>query len=259
MSEITGAPAGPAPGEYWVRQNDIPPKMGFGAKLLNIFVEPSSVFKNIYYHNDWLTPFVVGGASMIVATLMQMGLMNEARRQFNEVMGIPGNAAVEGATTISQYVGAFFTPLNLLFIWLVGAAITFVLGTFLLENVDFKKLYSIVAWSWMPVIFTQLINGVYKMGQTPAISSYEDYIDSMFPWTLSLSQIISGDGVLFKVLGTIDVFAVWSFYLFVLGLIFGLHNQPGRAWTVALIYAAIGLAMTSGIFALMYVFKPPQG
>ena len=250
-----GAPAGgngsPAGG--------IPPKMGFGAKLINIFVEPSAVFKNIYYYNDWLTPLIIIGVVTIVSSLLMAGYSADAQSQFRELMGAPKQPAVETATRITQYVTAFLSPAGILVRWLISAAIIFVLGTFLLDNIDFKKLYSIVAWCSMPTLFTTLINGIYRMNQTPLVSSYDDYMDAMTPWSLSPSLFIHDAGMWGMLLSGFDVFTLWSWYLLALGLAYGLRNRIGKAWTVVIVTILIGLAIGAGILYLSTSVLRPKG
>ncbi len=236
------------------RTSDVPKKLGFFEKILNIYIEPSSVFKNLYYHNDWVTPLVFGGVLTIIAGILNMNYSAEAQNAFRELMGTP---LPEAAGAISQYVQLAFAPIGLLFAWLIAAAIVFVLGTFLLEHVDFIKLYSVVAFAWMPAVFTNLVNAIYKMGQTPVISSYDDYMDAMMPWTISLGRVLNGDGIFFSLASVIDVFTIWSYWLLFLGLIYAFRNKPKNAAVVTIIYVIFSLAFAAGMLALTAQFRPP--
>lgn len=255
-SPPSGASDSGQPGNPWdTRLNDVPKKMPMGEKLLNIFIEPSSVFKNIYYHNDWLTPFIFGAVLSIGAAFLNMQYSAEAQNAFRELMKAP--SMPEAASAISQYIQILFAPAGLLFGWLVSAAILFMLGNFMLDRVDFVKLFSIAAFASLPTLFTNLISGIYKMGQTPVISSYEDYIDAMMPWTLSLGRIIQGDGLFFKMITVIDIFAIWSYWLVVVGLTFGLRNKPKNSLIVTIVYLVITLSFAVGMLALSDKLRPP--
>ena len=236
------------------RFEDVPKKMGMGEKILNIFIEPSSVFKNLYYHNDWLTPFLVGAVLSIGAALLAAPYMAEAQKGLYSLMNVPSQAEKVGE--ITMYVSSLLTPLNLLFWWLIAAAIIFVLGTFMLDRVDFVKLYSIVAFASMPTFFTALLNAIYKLGQIPAVSSYDDYMDAVMPWTLSLARIFPGEGTLYSVMSVVDVFALWSYWLLVLGVTYGLRNKQFNAAAVVVIYVVIMLTIAAGLFALGNLARP---
>src|SRR3990172_2365179 len=80
---------------------EIPPKMSMGSKILNIFIEPSSVFKNVYYYNDWLTPLIITSVGAMAGALLAMQYNGDARSQFNELMKVPGGVATETVGTIT--------------------------------------------------------------------------------------------------------------------------------------------------------------
>lgn len=237
------------------RTSDVPKKMGFFEKILNIYIEPSSVFKNLYYHNDWLTPFIFGAILSIGAAFLNMSYSSEAQASLRELMNAP--SMPQAASTATQYVQTIFAPVGLLFGWLITAAILFLLGNFMLERVDFTKLFSIAAFASMPTLFTNLISGIYKMGQTPAISSYDDYIDAMMPWTLSLGRIVQGEGLFFKMISVIDVFAFWSYWLVAVGLTYGLRNKFKNSIVVTIVYMVITLSFAAGMLALGDKLRPP--
>jgi len=237
--------------------NEVPPKMGFFAKLINIFVEPSSVFKNIYYHNDWLTPLVFGTVITVISGVLAMGYSQDARAQFNELMGVGAQSSAGNIAAIGQYAAIVLSPFSLMFGWLIGAAIIFVLGTFMLENVDFKKLYSIVAFAWLPTAFTGLISAIYSLSQTPIVASYDDFIDAMIPWTISLGRILPLEGIAGRLISVYDIFAVWSWWLLILGITYGLRNRKSQSITVTVVYIIIGLLIAIGAFALQAKFRPP--
>lgn len=264
MSEQTGSPAGPAPGAYGMNQNDFPPKMGMGARLLNIFVEPSSVFKNIYYHSDWLTPLLFMGVLAMVSAFLVSEYNAEAQRQWGEVVNqavgrtvqAGGGAGAGIAREFTKYVGIVLAPVGIMFGWLFGAVLVFVLGSFMLDKVDFKKLYSILATASMPAAFTGLINAVYKMNQTPVVESYKDYLDSMTPWTLSVSRFFPIEGNIGIMAASFDLFAIWSLWLMVVGLVYGLRNKVSASIWVVILYAVISAAIQIGLMSLGYMFLP---
>src|SRR3989339_1239607 len=102
---------------------EIPPKMSMGSKILNIFIEPSSVFKNVYYYNDWLTPLVFMGILTIVAGALAMQYNGDARQQFNELMNVPTTGTAETIGTVTSYVTIALAPLGLMFGWLVASGV----------------------------------------------------------------------------------------------------------------------------------------
>lgn len=238
-------------------KEDIPPKMSFGDKLMNIFIEPSSVFKNLYYYNDWLTPLVFCGVLSIVAGILLMPWSSSAREQFNELMNVPNTGAAATVGNITQYATLLLAPVGLMFGWLVAAVILFILGTFLLENVDFKKMYSIAAFVSIPVAFTQLISAISRMGKTPVVSSYEDFIDASMPWTISLGRVITLDGLWGKVITAYDIFTVWSYWLVFLALTYGLRNRKQQSGVLTVVYILLSLGIAIGMFAMQDKFRPP--
>ncbi len=259
---VTGKPINDA----WQEENnasesahveEIPAKMSFGDKLMNIFIEPSSVFKNLYYYNDWLTPLIFSGSISIVAGLLVMPWSASSTEQLNELMNVPTTEAATTVGNITQYVGPLLAPIGLMFGWLIAAAILFVLGTFLLENVDFKKLYSIAAFVTIPVAFTTLISAVSRMGKTPVISSYDDFIDTQMPWTISLGRLISMDGIAGRMIDVYDIFAVWSYWLLFIGISYGLRNKKQQSAVFTVVYIVLSLGFAIGMFAIQDKFRPP--
>ncbi|MEP0815362.1 MAG: YIP1 family protein [bacterium] len=222
-----------------------PPPMSSADKLKYIWTWPAEVFKDVYHYPDWLTPFVFASLTNIISAAASFRFDSKAKADFaiflwrGKELGHQIEMPVDVTSAAHPGLRFFLAPLAIIAIWLVVAGVIAFAG-FLLDSVEFNRLFSVVAFSSLPLAFRPLIDSIAKNFSDPSVASMNDWIRVSTPWTLSPARFIP-PGTLYKVLSSFDLFALWSVYLLYVGLVFGLGNDPRKASRVAFLYAIVAV------------------
>lgn len=236
---------------------EMPRSMGGVEKFITVFTEPSSLFKLMKVKSEFLVPFVVSSIVMILIGLAllphRFQLTDLALELVGQTAGAGGSAARIGQAVarISSILGVVLAPVGLLFGWLIGAFVVWLLGLITGKVLSFGKLYHVIAYASLPTLFTQIGDAAYRLTSAiPTIDSIDALKIYQQPFNLSLGRILDPSSPFHTVANTYDIFQIWTLWLLFLGLVHTLTLSRARAGTIVLIFIVLSALIIFGLSRL---------
>lgn len=222
---------------------DIPavePKPSFFDRLIGVIMAPGETFASIARRPDWVGPFL----AIFILTLVS-GILIGTRADFNSIARetMANNPRMENASadqidSASKMTGAimkvssFVSPVFVVVVLLVVASILMVSFRLFAGDITWAQAWSITVWAWMPrvikgivamiVMFTKSDIGMLDL-QNPVMSNLGFLADpktNLLAWTA---------------LSSIDLFAIWSVVLLIIG--FSIASKLSRAKSATIVLA----------------------
>ncbi|MBN1312693.1 MAG: YIP1 family protein [Anaerolineae bacterium] len=163
-------------------------------------------------------------------------LSEEEQAQIEQMQRIMSSQAVLGAL-----IGCF-SVFGLAIGYLVRAGFTFLLGLALGGRASFKQVWRMSVWTTLPEVLRAIVSAVVTfVTGNPSVSG--------------LSYILKGVEVstypyLATLLGSIDIYAIWSLVLLGIGLFATSQLSRGKSAVVALAYWLLTVAFSLGLTAI---------
>jgi hypothetical protein len=177
----------------------------------------------------------IWGALAIVTVLFVIGMYLTSLGIPMEIEGISEEqlAQISMFSTITMIVTGVITPI---FGVLISTVIYLIIAKIARSEVSFKQLFSMNTYIMIISALSMIINGigVVLLGGTAG---------TMYT---SLGSLIGAEGAMGGLLTSIEVFAIWGLILNAIGLHKVANFSKGLAWTIAIVFFAIGV-----IFAMI--------
>ncbi|KAA3617083.1 MAG: YIP1 family protein [Calditrichaeota bacterium] len=186
--------------------------------LINIFTTPAKAFESLNEKPTWLVPllivivFAVGSQYILVDISLEYQLKTtEARPDMTDEQFEIVKEQMSGGM---KYIGIIVTPILAPIIWIILALVLWLFSKITIsEGIDFKKSFSIVAWSSLVTLISLILITflIYSKGTPHGVA-------------LDLSALVEtppiGEpkSVLYFFLSKIDPFILWQMFLWALGL-----------------------------------------
>lgn len=246
---------------------DAPPPMPFFKKLLNIFFEPSAVFRNLRAHPSWFGALLTATLlSFIYTTAFTQRLTPERIVNFTtdkvaeRFTSIPpeqiakmkeqGIADAKSPTKIAGNAVTTFLGLFIFMCIIAGLCMLFVL--LFGGRLGFWPALSLVVWAALPPLLIEKVLSLVLL----YIKDPDDIHPILGQQTLvtdNLGALVkpANSPVLFAVLTAFGVLAFYRLWLTATGLRHTSERlSSGSAWTIALIFWGIGLLLAVASSAL---------
>ncbi|KUP07572.1 hypothetical protein Q75_04895 [Bacillus coahuilensis p1.1.43] len=127
------------------------------------------------------------------------------------------------------FAGVLVAPIGIL----ITTAVTLLFVKLFASDATFKQLFSMSIFigflGFTGAAFNSLIS--YFLGTNPEV------------YITSLNSLVEAEGVVGAILGSIEVFSIWTTILTAMGLQIIAELTKGKAWTIALIFYAFAVAM----------------
>lgn len=192
-------------------------ELGAFGRIIGIFTSPTQTFQSIDRKPTWLIPFII---TVIIAIVLQFAVTDIALNDRIAQMEAKGmtEEQIEAIKSYSdspmKYIGLVFAPVGILIVWLVFAGLMILGGNVILGgNSDFKKVFSVVAWSYL---ITNL-GGIIKTILTIAKGTSQGVMTSL-AIVLPLPGWEEKPSLLYQFFSKLDVFTIWEIWLWILGL-----------------------------------------
>jgi hypothetical protein len=248
----SGAPAG-----------DEQARMSEGARVANIFLSPGETFEDINRKPTWIVPILV----TIVFTLgfgyfMHSKILTEdviermARERIEQAIEQRG-AAPPPPEALEQQINLFkkinrlwhVTALVGLFIVvLITTSVYFLILLLLQAEAKFKRVFSVVSWSWMPQAVAAGILGVVTL-----FIRDPETIDPTNPLATNLAALLPSKETapsLLALAGSADVFSLWFLILLSIGFSkISRRVSVGKAATAVFVVWGLYVLAKAGIAA----------
>jgi Yip1 domain len=196
--------------------------------LLGMFTSPGEQFERIKQNPKiWLPLFIVSILYAIGMALMALSM--DASTLIEQ--GIPEDQVdlVLGVTKVTIAITGILTPIIAV---LISSAIHLIITKIASSPVTFKQLFSMNTYIAVIGAAGLILNtGIrYAIGGNSEI------------YVTSLAGLLNQDKV--GVLGSIEVFAIWTMFITAIGLYKTAQLSKGLAWTIAIVFFLIGIGFT---------------
>ena len=195
------------------------PKPSGFQRILGVLISPDETFASIARQPDFLAPLLVililsGIGGFIFAQRVDF---TAPAREAMEEKGNMSEAQMESALKITAVVSkiiAYGSPVVSVIILLIIAGVMLMAFRMMGGEGTFKQAFSVTLYAWMPLIIFNLVmvviiamkTGVTALDLPTLVMSNPAFLVTMKEQPL-----------LFALLGTIDIFAIWSLVLFIFG------------------------------------------
>ncbi|MBN1550809.1 YIP1 family protein [bacterium] len=191
--------------------------LGVFERIFGIFTSPKETFQDINNKPNWLVPFLVLIAVVIVVQfmLLDIGLADQLARL--EAREMP-EAQMEIARTQMQgplkYIQFAVIPIMTLLTWCIVSGIhLFFTNVVFGGETTFKKMFAVISWSSLIGIISTVLRMIMVMSK-----------GTSYGVTTSLAILMPTPGlgetpsILFRLLAHLDIFAIWGLVLFAIGI-----------------------------------------
>jgi hypothetical protein len=214
---------------------------------VDVLFSPASLFRR-RAHDRVLPPtLTLAGASIVVALL----LIPVSSRAFRS--GSAGNPQaaefMEQYGTIFALVGAVFSPIFILLLVLWGAVLVWAMSRLMSIEISFRQSFLIGVYAGFVLLLAQLAGGLLAMLSGP------DF-DIMTDGSVGVVRFIETEGMspaVVALLRMLDVFAIWQFVLWTIGVaVIGRVSYgraalaAGLAWIVSAVPGVVIATLTAG-------------
>lgn len=208
--------------------------------LFGMFTSPGVQFERIRQNPKIWVPLI------IISILYAVGMALMAASMDVQTLidqGIPEDQAeiALGFTKVTLAVTGIFTPIIGV---LVSSAIQLLIAKFGSSSVSFKQLFSMNTF----IMIIGAVGVILNMAIRYAIGGNPDI------YITSLAGLLNHDKP--GVLGSIEVFSIWSTILTAIGLHKTAQLSKGLAWTIAILFFLVGIGIALAGSAMQGVPKP---
>jgi hypothetical protein len=236
--------------------DDEPARMSEGARAANIFLSPGETFEDINRKPTWIVPILV----TIVFTLgfgylMHSKILTEdviermTRERIEQALERRGAAplppeALEQQISLVKKINQFWhvsALIGLFIVVLITASVYFLILLLLQAEAKFKKVFSVVSWSWMPQAVAASIVGVVTL-----LMRDPETIDPTNPLATNLAAMLPAKDTapsLLTLASSADVFSLWFLILLSIGF-----SKISRRVSVG--KAAVAVFVVWGLYVL---------
>ena len=189
------------------------PRLGFGGKLWNLFVDPRRTFASIIPNHEWIIIWLIVSAISLVAYMPIKGIVKQSQieRVEEQLKSNPQVTEQQRAEIIEKMQSQFDNPVYLLFVpgvqifmLVVVAGILLFLGNIILGgNCGYLKMLNAYAWTMMIVIPGSIVTVPMVMAK------------GSMDVSLGLGILTSAETGPFlkKLLSSFELFALWQVWL----------------------------------------------
>jgi len=227
------------------------PKMSGINKIINIFTDPGSVFRDLRRYPTWLLPFSLVMLMSIVFTISTEDLILKYQKEaiYNSTL-IPEEQKdqiiekYENKTPKRRHIESVIAGVvNVSVLFVVAAGIFWIVGNFVLGGAaSFKQLFCMYSWAGMITVLELII----KLPLSLAKGSLNVYTSLAVLMDPEQSKTI-----LFQILNAFDIFTIWKIVLWGMGfgVIYNFSKGKSYAAVISLyILYLIGAIVFAQIF-----------
>ncbi len=188
---------------------------GFGASLIDIFIDPVKVFRRIKAGLPWWQPFSVVAIVIAVISYFQIPI-NKQILLLNE-KGVSAEQLQTQGEMMDKFslIGVIAAPLVVLLIYVILAALCNVAANLVSGKSSFKKMLSLLGFTaFVGLIEQGLKMLILHMRGIENITSHDD----LYAVSFSLTRFVESDGILRAVLESFSIFQIWFLILFIIGV-----------------------------------------
>ncbi len=217
-------------------------------RLVRVLFSPGAVFGEIKDKPTFWMPWFLVSIMFAVVQFLQAPFQTRVREI---MMQQSGRELPAGATgPVAQILGAVFTPVVVLIIVAIAAAILYGLTAAFGGEATYKKMLTVTIFMWPLEVIRQLLTyAVLSMRGVESINSAADMwvslgADLLLPTDAGVGTFVRA------VLAGIGPIQIWGAAIVAVGIATLTGLEKGKAWTVAIISWLIGVVVGGGLAAV---------
>ena len=193
------------------------------ARIVGIITSPTETFREIASKPSFVAPLIVIIGFFIIFALVytsktdmaeMMRIQLEKSGRLDQIPLDQQEAVLSKAAKIGSYSmvigGAIAIPL----VFVVVAAVLHLVGTLANAETNFKRVFSVTTYSFIPGIFHSILGTLLLLLKRINTTSIESLVKSNLGAMLGYEL---GKGALSKALYSVDLFTIWSLVLLGIG------------------------------------------
>lgn len=204
--------------------------MGIWRALWEWIDQPKKTLRYVVREPRWsllLAPALIIVVSLIIVTVISAPALSElslveAERQIEAQAGsIPGEQADQVQRTLELFTSPLFLAgtgialgtLGLVLTWLLRAGVLFFISYLLGTDNRFRRMVTLVMWTWLPFALRDLVQAVYVLvsGELPLNKGLSFLVASS-------DQAQNAGNIVYGFLSQVDPFLAWHLLLVAIGL-----------------------------------------
>ncbi|MGF7059826.1 Yip1 family protein [Brassicibacter mesophilus] len=228
-----------------LNQNSVESKpFSWWERLKYVFTSPNKAFENLAQYPKILFPMLVIPAGIILLFFARIGLYKEFLRdimlQQYSNMGVEVPPMLDSILSVQAYSTMIITAVTIILAWLLKSAIINGLSGFVDGNGTFKQSFSIVAYSYFPVLLGAII--------TTILSLVVGEFNIMTSLAILLPESMMGTFI-YTVFANIDIFIIWYQILAIIGISKAYNVSKGKAAILVLGTWIVYILISAGLGA----------
>jgi len=225
----------------WVRQHI--------GSFLQVLHSPETAFVNEFSGPSFLVPLCILGLLGIGISILQSPIQMEWIRFQLEAAGTPAGQISSSLDMMNKSIAVTFllTPALLFLRWLLLALMIWLTAAVFLDALTYKKVLTIVAYSYLPILARDAVTCVMLLmrsdaalrnadGMTVALGLNVLFPSMQLPWS--------------ALTGSINLFEIWFVTLLVVGISKAARATPRRALGIVLPTWILAVVVQSALATL---------
>lgn len=191
--------------------------LGVFGRIIGIFTSPKEAFHDINKKPDWLIPFIILIAVVVVVqfVLMDIGVADQIAKM--EASDMP-EAQLEMARNQMQgplkYAQFIVIPIMTLITWCVVSGIhLFFTNVVFGGETTFKKMFAVTSWSSLIGVVSTLLRMVMVMSKGTSHG-----VTTSLAILMPTPGLTETPSILFKLLAHLNIFTIWGLVLYAVGI-----------------------------------------
>lgn len=223
--------------------------------IIKIIISPKEIFQKLKERPYIFTPLVLILISLFLVGIVSSSITQETQiknleKQLEELEKQKDEEGIYlDKEQIEQMIKFIQSPLGLILggvgktiggviILLISSFFFYLLASLFGGNARFKHSFSLVAYSYVPFIFRNVLQAIYMFSTKKMIEP-------------GLSFLVKNDQIFFRgILSSIDIFVIWHLFLLVLGfgIVFGLSRKKsimivGIYFFIVILFSILGSSL----------------
>ncbi len=220
--------------------------MADAVRLVRVLFSPGAVFGEIQNRPTFWRPWLLVSIVSVIVGYLQRPFQQRVQAIILEHAGRP----VPADTPLKMVLSLCVTPIGVLVLMAISAVILYGLASAMGGEVTYKKMLSVVAFSFPPILIQQIITVAVLM--TRGVQSITGPSDMFVSLGADLALPADANVGYFTrfLLAGIGPLQIWALVIVAIGVMVMGKTSKGSAWTAAIIHFIILLVAFSALGAL---------
>ena len=219
-------------------------------RIIGIFTSPRQTFQDINIKPTWAVPLILYIITIVIIAIVNIDITKLDQARILETKDMPQEQlekiqAMSGSPVMA-YIQLITQVISIVGFSILFAAILLGISKMLKGNANFKKIFSIVTWSFLIAII-----GAYVKMILIALKGTAHLVSVSLSLFLPMPEIGQKPSFLFSILSQIDPFTIWQLGILIIGLSVVNNFTTKKSFIIVLSLWIIGIIISLGMVALI--------